>query len=316
LEVAPSQLWLTAGLAYDDMTYPENFRQIPVSTGHADASRLGPKGALVWSPCEEATVRAAYSRSLGGVSLDESYRLEPSQLAGFIQSYRTIIPESVVGSVAAPKFETFSAALDLKPAPRTYVGLSGEILNSDVDRVLGVYAFPSPTPITFPSSTPQQLRYNEYSASLVVNQLISTEWAVGAAYRFTRAELNRNLSEVPLSAYPEGRRFDSSDLNNVKLYALFSHPSGFFARAEADGYWQANHARTYDASGTATTSELPHDEFCHFNVWLGYRFRRALGDVRVGVLNIGDTNYKLNPLNAYTELPRERVLAAQLRLRF
>jgi len=316
LEVVPSRLWLTAGLSYDDVSYPENLRQIPVSPGETDASRLGPKAAAVWSPCEEATLRAGFSRSLGGVSLDESYRLEPAQLAGFIQSYRTIIPESVVGSVAAPEFETFSGALDLKPAPRTYIGLSGEVLNSEVDRVLGVYEFRAAPFSIVPAGTPQDMSYHEYSASLVVNQLISTEWAVGAAYRFSRAELSRNLPGVPLAAYPEGRRFDSSDLNNVKLYALFSHPAGFFARAEADSYWQMNDARTYDTAGNATTSELPNDEFCQFNAWLGYRFRRALGDVRVGVLNIGDTNYKLNPLNAYTELPRERVFTAQLRLRF
>lgn len=316
LEVAPSKLWLTAGLSYDDVEYPENFRQIPVSNAEASANRLGPKAAMVWSPCLEATVRAAYSRSLGGVSLDQSYRLEPSQLAGFIQSYRTIIPESVVGSVAAPKFETISMALDLKPAPRTYVGLFGEMLNSDVDRVLGTYGFPDSSGFAFPSSTPQQLHYDEYSASLVVNQLLSTEWALGAAYKFTRSELEQALTDVPLSVFAGAKRFDSSDLHNLKLYALYSHASGFFARAEADCYRQENRARTYDTTGNAINSTLPDDQFCQLNVWLGYRFRRALGDISVGVLNVNNTDYQLNPLNAYSELPRERVVAARLRLRF
>lgn len=316
LEIAPSRLWLTAGLSYDNVEYPENFRQIPVSSVEASASQLGPKAAMVWSPCSEATVRAAYSRSLGGVSLDESYRLEPSQLAGFIQSYRTIIPESVVGSVAAPRFETFNAALDLKPGPRTYVGLFGEILNSDVDRELGTYGFPDSSGFAFPSSTPQQLRYNEYSASLVVNQLLSTEWAVGAAYKFTRSELDQTLTDVPLAVFADAKRFDSSDLHNLKLYALYSHGSGLFARAEADCYWQDNRARTYDTAGTAINATLPDDQFCQLNLWFGYRFRRALGDISVGVLNVSNSDYRLNPLNAYSELPRERVVAARVRLRF
>jgi len=316
LEVLPSQLWLTAGLSYDDIEYPENFRQVPVSDGEASAHRLGPKAAAVWAPCQEATLRAAYSRSLGGVSLDESWRLEPTQLAGFIQSYRTIIPESVVGSVSAPRFETFSAAIDLKPAARTYVGLFGEVLNSDVDREVGVYGFPDSSGFAFLSSTPQQLRYKEYSASLVVNQLISTEWAVGAAYKFTRSELDQALTDVPLSVNAGAKRFDASDLHNLKLYALYSHPSGLFARAEADCYWQENRARTFDTGGNAINTTLPNDQFCQFNVWLGFRFRRALGDISVGLLNVGDTDYKLNPLNAYSELPRERVVAARLRFRF
>ena len=41
-----------------------------------------------------------------------------------------------------------------------------------------------------------------------------------------------------------------------------------------------------------------------------------LGDISVGLLNATDTDYKLNPLNPYVELPRERVVAARVRLRF
>ena len=40
------------------------------------------------------------------------------------------------------------------------------------------------------------------------------------------------------------------------------------------------------------------------------------GDIALGVLNLGDTDYHLNPLNSYAELPHERVFTARLRLRF
>jgi len=39
-------------------------------------------------------------------------------------------------------------------------------------------------------------------------------------------------------------------------------------------------------------------------------------DVRLGLLNIGDTSYRLNPLTLYSELPRERTLAARLQFYF
>ena len=127
-----------AGLAYDDVRFPRNYRQVPISEGEETRSRISPKAALVWSPLPEATARGVYTRSLGGVNLDESYRLEPVQLAGFSQAFRTLIPESVAGSVSAPTFETGGAALDLKFKTRTYVGLEGQWLKSGVDRSWGV----------------------------------------------------------------------------------------------------------------------------------------------------------------------------------
>jgi outer membrane receptor protein involved in Fe transport len=315
-EVLPSRLWLTAGLSYDVVEYPENYRQVPVSSGQARDSRWGPKAAAVWSPAPSTTVRAAYTRSLGGVSLEESYRLEPSQLAGFIQSYRTIIPESVVGSVAAPTFDTFGVALDLQPASRTYVGLVAEMLSSDVDRELGAYGYPDSSGRAYGSSMTQSLDYDEYAAGLVVNQLLSRAWSLGAAYRWTRAQLDQSLPDVPLATYPGGRSSQTSDLHTVRLHALFNHPSGFFARVEADYYAQQNLQDTYDTAGIATTRSLPDDSFWQVNLWAGWRLRQARGDLAIGVLNVADQDYHLNPLNLHAELPRERVLAARLRLRF
>ena len=86
-------------------------------------------------------MRGIYTRSLGGVSLDESYRLEPTQLAGFPQAFRTLISESTpgVGSVSAPTYETFGLALDLKLGSRTYAGIQAERLTSAVRRRIGVF---------------------------------------------------------------------------------------------------------------------------------------------------------------------------------
>jgi hypothetical protein len=262
------------------------------------------------------TVRGAYSRFLGGVSLDESFRLEPSQLAGFNQAYRTIISESVVGSVSAPRFEIIGAALDLNFGTHTYVGLVGEQLNSDVNRTLGVYRSSTASVPNFPSSTPQTLGYEEHSAGLSINQLLSDIWALGASYRFIRSELDRDLPEVPVSVRGDARRFDRSDMHNASLYLLCNLPSGVFARAEANWYLQSNLMRNNAAVGSAINVELPGDQFWQINFWLGYRFRRNVGDISIGLLNATDTDYKLNPLNPYVELPRERALAARLRLRF
>ena len=150
---------LTGGLTYDQVIYPDNYRQPPVSSGEDTHSQFGPKAALVWSPIPQATLRGIYSRSLGGVSLDESYRLEPTQLAGFPQAFRSLISESLVGSVAAPDYETLGVALDLKLDHRTFAGLQAERLTTDVQRNLGDFVVQNGVS---PGTTPESLRYAEY----------------------------------------------------------------------------------------------------------------------------------------------------------
>jgi outer membrane receptor for monomeric catechols len=58
------------------------------------------------------------------------------------------------------------------------------------------------------------------------------------------------------------------------------------------------------------------DDFWQFNVSVGYRFHRNLAEISLGILNLTDTNYTLNPLNLYQELPRERTLLVRAKLNF
>ena len=46
------------------------------------------------------TVRGAYAEAVSGPSFDESIRLEPTQVNGFLQAYRTVISEALIGSVS------------------------------------------------------------------------------------------------------------------------------------------------------------------------------------------------------------------------
>ncbi len=311
-EAVAGHLWLTAGLCSDHLAYPRNHRQVPISSEEERSSLLGPKAAFVWSATPSITFRGAFSRSLSGVSLDQSYRLEPSQLAGFNQSYRTIIPESLVGSVSAPRVDAAGLALDLKFKTHTYIGVVGEVLDSDVNRSVGVYRYPNSDNLASSSSTPQQLRYNEYSAALTINQLLSDEWSIGASYTFTRSELHRKFPEVPTTIDKNADVTDSAELQALRFYLLYNHPSGFFGRADLNYYTQENFAH----GGETMSTSLPGDHFWQANLWVGYRLRKNRGDVSVGLLNVGNSDYRLNPLNQYPELPRERVVATRIRFRF
>ena len=98
-----------------------------------------------------------------------------------------------------------------------------------------------------------------------------------------------------------------SYLHQVNLFGLFNHSSGFFSQFEAIWSQQSNQGYSPD---------IPGDDFWQFNAFVGYRFFRRAAEVRLGILNITDQDYRLNPLNIYNELPRERTLAFRFRLNF
>ena len=302
----PTRLRLTGGLAYDAMELPSNFRSPPVSDGQESRHQLSPKAALVWNFVDPVTLRGMYAKSLSGATLDESFRLEPTQLAGFPQSFRTIISESYVGSVAGAEYETAGVGLDFKLPARIYAGVQLEHLASQVEQDIGNFNFLFPMPPLVPGSTRQEFDYVERGFSAYAAKLFDDEWSAVAQYRYTWSELDQRLPEIP-AGLPGARRLDRAELHNVNLFLHYNHPSGFFARAETQLFWQHN------AAGSAL---LKDDSFYQVNLWAGFRFPRQRGEISIGVLNLNDTNYRLNPLTPYSELPRERVFAARLLFNF
>jgi Tfp pilus assembly protein PilF len=309
-----TNLFLTGGITLDSVEFPDNFRNPPIAPGRERRGLASPKAAILYEPCRQITLRGAYSRSLGGVSLDESFRLEPTQLAGFIQTYRSVIPESIVGSVSAENVETYDAAIDLKPADGTYIGLQLQELTSHVDQEVGDFDFYSiPFTTGTPASTPENLDFRERSVGLTANQMLADEWVLGAGYLFTSDQLTAAFPQIPVTVSAGAKNTSQSDLHQIGAYLLFNHPSGFFARAEANWYHQDNSFRNDNGVPTA---DQPGGDFTQFNFYAGWRFPRQHGDLTLGVLNIGGGDYHLNPLNTYAELPHSRVFYAQLRFRF
>lgn len=304
-------LQLTAGLSYDHLDYPQNNEIPPISAAEAHTDQVSPKAGIRWNPLENTTLRGAYTRSLGGVFYDTSVRLEPSQIAGFNQAFRSMIPESVAGLVPGSHFETFDLALDQKFATRTYVSLIAELLKSHGSRTVGTLDAFGPLALDLPAGVHQSLDYQEKSLTAVVNQLVGKEWALGGSYRVSRASLDDDIPAVPDALSGNfsltANREVSAVLQQLRLYAIFNHPSGFFARAESIWSSQSNDGYAVALAG---------DDFWQFNLFAGYRFPRRRAQIELGLLNIADRDYKLNPLNLYSDLPRARTLFAGLKLNF
>ena len=303
-------LWLVGGLSYDWLEYPLNHRDAPVSDEQEHKDQLSPKAGLVWRPFERAAFRAGYAQSLGGVSFDQSFRLEPSQVAGFNQAWRSLIPESVAGSSSAAEFETYGAEWDVRFPSKTYLILRGEILESDVDRAVGVLIGGTPA---VADVTPEHLHYREKALSLTLDQLAGEHWALGSGYRFSRVDYDDDYEQIPGTAFNffpsafQPRQHLKADLHQLRLYALFNHPCGFFSRL--DSLWTVQHL-------DADLSGLPDDNFWQLNVSVGYRLPRRGAELQLALLNVTDQDYHLHPLNLTQELPRDRTLAVRFRFRF
>jgi outer membrane receptor protein involved in Fe transport len=314
-EIVPS-LQLIGGLSYDHLTFPENFRFAPIESGEDDVSRLSPKAGLIWAVDRNTTFRIGYAQGVGGASIDQSYQIEPSQVAGFNQSFRSIIPESIAAANAGARFESAGASLEHKFPTETYVALSAEWLRSDVSRNVGVIDYhrtlvPVPTNGT-PGQVRERLEFEEKSLALTVNQLVGDEWAFGSRYRVSLADLDDTFPAISPGVPVNGSTFNPRTrvdalLHHAMVYAIYNHRSGFFAQGQALWVSQVN-------DGYASTQ--PGDEFFQFNAFAGYRMWQRRAEITVGVVNLSDEDYRLNPLNLYTELPRERTFVARLSFKF
>jgi outer membrane receptor for ferric coprogen and ferric-rhodotorulic acid len=195
------------------------------------------------------------------------------------------------------------------------------MLNSTVDQVYGVFDY-SPALLdgpAVPAGLENDLNYHERTLSAAANQLLGKNWSLGAQYRWSQAVLENDFPTVPTSVIlpQDGGYFlpyqkTKGLLNQVELTAIYNHPSGFFAKGGATWYSQANsgYVTQNDPSGE------PGDSFWELNAFVGYRSPQRRIETSVGLLNIGNQGYNLNPLNIYNQLPYKRTIAFNFQINF
>jgi tetratricopeptide (TPR) repeat protein len=308
---------LNVGLTYDYLRQPADVGTTPFATEEKTTTQISPKLGFIWTPGRNTTLRAAYTRSLSDFASEQSYRLEPTEIAGFNQAFRSIIPESVAGDTSGSKFDTFDISLEQKFDTGTYVGLSGEILYSKLNELEGAFVSlldSTSNFFTFPLGLNKSLDYRERSLTFTVDQLLGKQWTAGARYQVSQANLDVNYVDVPNYLAPDPyyspfqpRQSYQSVLHMVNLHANWNHPSGLFSILEGNWYHQNN-------SGFSPAE--PGDDFWQFNAYAGCRFWHRRAEFTVGLLNITGQNYQLEPLNLYNEMARSRTLLARLKFSF
>lgn len=288
-------LRLVGGLSYDHLAFPHNFRFAPLNATRTTHSALSPKAGLLWEPDPHSTVRLAYSRLLSGFGLDQSIGLEPTQIAGINQAYRSLIPESLEAANAGSRMEISGLELERALSRDTHLAVWGNWRRARVQRDLGAYDL-SQQPY-HGTNLSERLRFEEQSAGLDVHHLLGQEFSVAASYQFGAARLRRIYAAVP------SENLHSSYLQQLSLAGHLHHPFGFFASALA-GWNQQN------------PSAGPTEGFWQFDLYAGFRFPRRRAEIRLGLLNLGDQSYRLDPLNDWVERPRERTFTARFQFQF
>lgn len=314
---ALDSLRLIAGVSYDRLVMPENIRYAPVSGNAVTKYHLLPKAGLIWNPLVDTTVRAGYSQSVGGASFDQSFQLEPSQVAGFNQAFRSLIPESVAGANAGALFTVYGISLEQKLPTGTYLAVEGALLKSKLSRQDGVYEF-NDTGGPFLSSVNEDLDYTEWSVTGSAHQLIGRDWSLGLVYRLSHARLQNDFPDISQSAADTGALVTGPNgfaphadyrglMHTLDLQAVWQHPTGLFGRADAVWTHQDNEG---------DSAVLPGEDFWQINLQAGKRFFHRHAELTAGILNVTGQNYRLNPLNLRSETPHDRVFFTQFKFQF
>ncbi len=305
-------LTLIGGVTFDRLTYPAHFRVPPLRDESREIQHWSPKVGVIFEPSRWLRLRGAYAEAISGVSEEESVRLEPTQLAGFNQGFRTLLNESLGGSISAALYKIYGAAAEAKLPTGTYAGLEWNLLKQEHDTVFGQFDHIVSEPARAGPGTVQRNDYEERALTATLNQLVADRWSFGAAYRVTWSEFQGFFPD--LRQFPGASvRHRDSELHQLDLAANWNHESGLFARADALWTRQANDG--FPGAEPGATGESG-DDFWQLNAFVGYRFARNRGELAIGLLNLLGADYQLEPLSPYLELPHERTLVLRCRLSF
>jgi Tfp pilus assembly protein PilF len=310
-------LRLTAGLTYDWERYPDNLGQPPLSSQESEKGRLSPKFGVDWTPGDGTRVRADFTRSMGGLINDSSTTIEPSQIAGFNQSFRSLIPQSAgFGTPPGLVFETYGLGIDHTFPTGTYVDLEAQLLSSTGNQNFGYYYGDNTGgPLTTTVSQFSQSQYfQEKDVFASVSQVIGKDLAVGARYSLTAVDLTvDDYSAALATTFPQ---HENSTLNELSLFGNFYVPCGFFSQLQGNWWIQHNADNQFSSASSPGAISEPGADFWQWNFYAGYRFPRRHIEVALGLINMFNTGYNVDPVTYFLEQARTRTLMASLKFNF
>jgi len=109
-------------------------------------------------------------------------------------------------------------------------------------------------------------------------------------------------------------QLDEGQLHQMRLFALYNHASGFFARAEVEWYSRTVPSIPWslqDPIFVRAKTKIPSEEFPSGQPFCRLIVPRLHGDLTLGVLNLTGEDYRLNPINhIFRTTPGARILCS------
>ncbi|MCC6232327.1 MAG: FecR domain-containing protein, partial [Verrucomicrobiales bacterium] len=132
------RLRLTGGFSVEAGVAPANPDWPPLDHHERSFFALSPKLGILFEPWTGGTWRAAWTRGLGAYEFASGLRLEPTEVAGFLQSHRSLMGTSLAPGFPAEDQEMFGLGFDQRWATGTYAGFELTERSAQGERSLGV----------------------------------------------------------------------------------------------------------------------------------------------------------------------------------
>ncbi|MGV3773776.1 MAG: tetratricopeptide repeat protein [Verrucomicrobiales bacterium] len=311
LEITES-LIAAAGLSYSWLEFPMNPITSPLSEAVAQKDEFSPKGGLQWNFAPNWNAALTYARTLGGASFENSFRMEPTHVLGMNQAFRSVVPfENLPGE----RTDIGALRINGKIGDTIYTGAEANLLFTEAEHVIGIGLL-DPEKKPGPSGDAsfagwrdlsREVNFEERSLKVYLHKIWFDAITTGARHGLTASRMKQNLNSFPRELYPEVFDIEESRLFATQLFMAVNHHSGIYAQADAEWFVQRNSGFGI-GNGEA--------DFWQYHLWIGYRFPGRYFDLRAGVLNLTDQDYRLQPLSLTTQIPRERTFFTSLRIQF
>jgi outer membrane receptor protein involved in Fe transport len=264
---------------------------------------VAPKFGIHIELTDNLDLRGFYTKYLNGLYFDNSFSIQPNQLAGFNQAYRNLVPQSVVGLVPAAEIQSYGSGLDFRsPSGNIFSGIEFVVSSSDAQR--GVGAMTNSTGLPIPDThltLDQYLEFTENRLSAYFNHIVGSYVTLGMNYTLADSRLHSRFPVLPtnLTNLDSIEYVDNSLLFQGEFSLLYNHPSGWFGRwaSRIDHQWN--------------DAPFPDESIWRHDILLGYRFPRRRLEVMVGVQNLTDQSPQINPLNFPRQMAPQRTIYVQ-----
>lgn len=278
----------TLGINATRFEYPENVFTLPPSQGIYTKKKILPKVGYFWQPNENWMFRAAYTESMGGLALEDGYRMEPTQVAGFLQGYRALLAENLDGTHPALHFNIYGVGLSYSSDNLIFFDLEYVSRDSTSNRGLGHFRDNSGL---IPSNWPTFTEFSESTISMTIAKIFFNNTTSSLNLNTSNAYVNATIPEITQTAFREG------DLVQVSLKFNQQFDNGIQLFVNSSFSYQEILSLSSQKPSVSSSLQTTNSQI--WNIDLGTTWKSKKGSLllELGLLNLLDESDSIDSIN-------------------